>query len=114
MAWADDSAPSLSIPDLITKYALEVNLGQSDRLLLKKIAQCESGSRQFYEDGRLVRGVVDDDDVGAFQTNLRYHAVRAKELDLSLYSTEGNIKYAIQLYKDSGSSSWNASKKCWG
>lgn len=81
--------------------------------ILAKISKCESRTRQFGKDGKVLRGEVNSDDVGLMQINEQYHAKEAKALGLDLESVEGNLAYAKHLYDTEGTKPWNASKKCW-
>lgn len=81
--------------------------------ILVEIARCESNFRQFDKDGNLVRGKVDNADVGVMQINKRYHSDTASKLGLDLHSVEGNVAYAKYLYAKEGTKPWSASKKCW-
>ncbi|MES2060223.1 MAG: hypothetical protein V4438_04300 [Patescibacteria group bacterium] len=114
LAVAEETPTPLSIPELISKLALEANLSQRDVAVFKKIASCESGMRQFDENGKLLRGLVDDRDIGIMQINTFYHGARAKELGLSLYNSEDNIRFGVMLYKDGPEKFWSASEHCWG
>lgn len=82
--------------------------------VLAEIAFCESTMRQYDDNGNVLRGKVDSADVGIMQINQRYHAEKAKELGYDLMTPEGNLGFALYLYKAQGSRPWNASKSCWG
>jgi 3-dehydroquinate dehydratase len=82
--------------------------------LAKSIAFCESTDRQFTKDGEVLRGKKNPKDVGLFQINEDYHLEKAKALGYDIYTTEGNIGYAVWLLKNEGARHWNASRKCWG
>ncbi|MEX0673119.1 MAG: hypothetical protein WDZ82_00240 [Candidatus Paceibacterota bacterium] len=77
------------------------------------VAWCESRVRQYKENGSVLRGYVDSNDVGVMQINERYHLERAEELGYNIYSLEGNLAYAKLLYEDQGLQPWSASKPCW-
>ena len=96
--------------EAIKKY-LEANF--ADTPILIEIARCESEFRQFDKDGKLVRGRVDNADVGVMQINERYHLETAKKMGLNIHTVEGNVAYAKYLYNKSGSTPWNASSACW-
>jgi len=49
---------------------------------------------------------------GIFQI-LKVHDARAKRLGVTRFTAEGNIKIAIDLYLEQGTTPWNASKHCW-
>ena len=86
----------------------------ADTPILAEIARCESEFRQFDKNGQVVRGRVDNADVGVMQINERYHLETAKKLGLNIHTIEGNMAYARVLYEKSGSQPWSASKPCWG
>lgn len=81
---------------------------------LRRICQCESGLRQYGSDGKVLRGVVNPDDVGICQINLKYHQKKALELGEDLFTEAGNIRYAQWLYRQEGSRPWSWSRGCWG
>jgi hypothetical protein len=78
-----------------------------------RIAKCESGLRQYEADGKVVRGVVNPQDVGVFQINEAYHLKQAEEMGYDIYTPEGNIGYALWLMKNGGNRHWNSSRSCW-
>jgi len=86
---------------------------------MEKIAKCESGGKQFYQDGTLVTnknyrdGVHWSTDYGYFQINDYYHLERAEELGLDIMTEQGNKDYALLLFDADGTSHWQASKGCW-
>lgn len=99
-----------SIEDLITKKALASGV---DPILANKIAFCESTMRQFDTTGQVLRGIENSKDVGLFQINEGYHIQESQNAGYDIYTTEGNIDYAIELIKESGVRHWKASQKCW-
>lgn len=86
--------------------------GVDDNLALE-IARCESGLRQYDQDGQVVRGQVNPKDIGVFQVNENYHLKKSLALGLDIYTTRGNIEYAMSLIKKSGDQPWSASRACW-
>lgn len=84
-----------------------------DTPILSKIAFCESTFRQFNEQGDVLRGKVNSRDVGVMQINEFYHLERAQELGLDIYTLEGNMAYAKDLYERKGVSPWVHSSDCW-
>lgn len=78
---------------------------------MKKVAECESGDRQFYDDGSLVRGLRSND-VGRFQINY-VHFETAKNMGIDLKTTQGNAEYALYLYNQKGTQPWYMSEHCW-
>ena len=79
-----------------------------------RIAKCESSLRQFNPQGEVLRGVVNSLDVGIFQLNEYYHLAESKSRGYDIYTTEGNIEYAMHLLETQGTEPWNWSKPCWG
>ena len=75
------------------------------------IAQCESGLRQFYDDGSLV--VSKTNDVGVMQINMKSWKAKADEFGMDLTKTNDNIFFARYLYNLHGLSDWSMSKHCW-
>lgn len=86
----------------------------SDTPVLADIAWCESRVRHLDTRGNILRGEVDSDDIGIMQINTRYHQARADELDLDIYSLDGNLGYAAYLYEKEGTRPWRSSEPCWG
>jgi hypothetical protein len=82
--------------------------------ILKDIAQCESKSRQFNEDGSVHMGEINPLDTGKWQINQKYHLAKSQELGMDIFTLEGNTAYAIYLYETEGTTPWNWSKDCWG
>lgn len=80
---------------------------------LQNIRKCESHNRQFDSNGDVLRGIVNNEDVGEFQINEYYHLSDSKKMGLDIYDTIGNRKYALYLYRTQGTKPWNASKDCW-
>jgi hypothetical protein len=85
---------------------------------LKRICSCEStGSpnnepRQFNKDGSLLKGVVNPNDWGMCQINIKYHKADAEKMGLNLATAKGNKKYAEHLYKTQGAQPWSWSNSC--
>lgn len=75
--------------------------------VLKKIGECESGFRMVPNSGG------NSSAYGIFQI-LKVHDSRAKKMGVSRFTPEGNIKLAISIYLEQGTSPWNASRHCWG
>ena len=81
--------------------------------ILVDIARCESSFRHLTEDGNVLRGKVNNGDVGLMQINEYYHAKTADKLGLDLETLEGNMAYAKYLYNREGGQPWKASSTCW-
>jgi hypothetical protein len=82
--------------------------------VLAEIARCESRFRQFDKNGDILRGKVNDRDIGVMQINEYYHLDSAEKDNINLYTLEGNVVYARKLYEKFGTDPWNSSKACWG
>jgi hypothetical protein len=78
------------------------------------VAQCESHFKQFDADGSVHRGRVNNKDVGVMQINEFYHSKTATSLGIDLYTVEGNLAYARNLYEREGTKPWSSSSPCWG
>lgn len=74
------------------------------------IARCESGLRQFNDDGTPL--VSRTSDVGVMQIN-QVHWERAKTLGIDIYTLEGNVAYASILASSGGTRDWYMSRHCW-
>lgn len=102
----------------VNKYSLtieqQVDIYFSDIPIMKKVAFCESGLRQFNKYGGVLRGEENRDDVGVMQINEYYHNKTADAFEIDLHTLTGNMAYARYLYDKNGTSDWNASKPCWG
>jgi hypothetical protein len=106
-----------------TASALEVHLQKTVEESVKetfpntpvmwRVAKCESGNRQFKDNGEVLRGAVNPLDVGVYQINEKYHLEAAKSLNLDIETLEGNLAYAKLLYEAQGTKPWLASKPCW-
>lgn len=79
---------------------------------LRDIAKCESGIRQYNDDGSVVRGRANPKDVGLLQINEFYHLAASKKLGFNIYTTEGNIAYGKWLYAHEGAKPWSWSAWC--
>lgn len=86
----------------------------SDIPVMVQVARCESTFRHTLADGSVLRGRVDNRDVGVMQINTYYHGDTADQLDLDLESLYDNMAYARYLYEKQGTQPWSASEPCWG
>jgi hypothetical protein len=96
----------VTLSEYVTRYF-------KDTPILAKIAQCESEMRQYDEKGNLLRGRVNDADVGIMQINTYYHGRKAHELGYDLRTVDGNLGFAQWLYDKYGDDPWVHSSKCW-
>ncbi len=85
----------------------------ADEPLLVEIAKCESTMTHITPAGTVVRGRVNQSDIGLMQINEAYHLQRATSLGLDIHTLEGNMAYARYLFEKEGVSPWLSSSKCW-
>ncbi|MEI6058996.1 MAG: hypothetical protein WCP89_04470 [archaeon] len=85
----------------------------ADTPILVDIARCESTFVHYDKNGEIVRGRVNNADVGVMQINEKYHLEDAKKLGYDIHTIEGNVDYAKYLYEKYGADPWSASSKCW-
>ncbi len=85
----------------------------SDIPVMIDIARCESTFRHYDKNGNVLRGVVNKSDIGVMQINTYYHGETAEKKGIDLYTLEGNLAYARDLYKRQGVKPWVHSSKCW-
>lgn len=81
--------------------------------ILAEVARCESTFRHFDEQGRVLRGLKNPQDVGVMQINERFHLDKSLTLETDIYDLIGNLEYARYLYDRKGLEPWRASQKCW-
>lgn len=82
--------------------------------IMIEVARCESTFRQLDDNGEVHRGRVVPQDVGVMQINEYYHLDQALKKNIDIYSLDGNLAYARDLYERQGTTPWNSSKPCWG
>lgn len=105
------TVPLLShTPQTLEEYVREY---YRDEPILAEIARCESHFRHLTVEGEVVRGKVNNFDVGVMQINTAYHGEKAEELGHDLLTLEGNLSYAKDLYKRQGTTPWASSASCW-
>ncbi len=87
----------------------------SDVPIMAEVARCESRFNHLNPTtGTVLRGIVNNSDVGVMQINTYYHGDTARILDLDLHDFEDNMAYARYLYEREGTQPWSASRGCWG
>jgi soluble lytic murein transglycosylase-like protein len=119
-------AQPTSTPDLVAPVSIERKLSAVEQLIVSTsskygihtetalaIAKCESGLTQYEESGEVIRGKVNSLDVGVYQINEKYHLETSEKLGYNIYTTKGNIEYAMWLMKHEGNQHWNSSRPCW-
>ena len=92
---------------------LEIEPVKQIPLELYYVALCESGNRQFDDEGNVIRGKLNPNDIGRWQINETYNGQQARELGYDIYTDEGNYLMAMYLYRKNGLSDWGWSKSCW-
>lgn len=110
---AGDVAPRSFIPVAVAEAPIEDD-GFVGYPTLKRICTCESGLTHYTENGEVLRGMVNNRDIGICQINEYYHEKEIEALGIDIYTREGNINFAKHLYDKQGSAPWVWSKKCWG
>lgn len=112
MAFAPE-IPTLSQKELVLiklfQIGIENGLSLKDIKILKSIAECESGLVHYKNNGEILKGYKNPNDSGLFQINAVAHA----NADIDFTTLDGNIQYAIQLYKKNGTRDWRYSRACW-
>jgi hypothetical protein len=76
------------------------------------VAECESGFRQYNQDGSVLRGGYGGSMIGLFQLHEKYHRPAAEAMGLDIDSLFGNIAYAKHLYQTEGLDPWLDSLTC--
>ena len=79
-----------------------------------QVAFCESSLREYdpnSPDG-LLHGIVDHDDLGLFQINVKYNAGELSATTTDITTAHGNIMFAKYLFDKNGLSPWSASRHC--
>lgn len=85
----------------------------ADAPVMVEIARCESSFRHTNSNGEVLRGIANNKDVGIMQINEYFHLEKSVDLNIDIYSIEGNLEFARYLYEKQGTQPWKASKKCW-
>jgi len=86
---------------------------------LLPVCGCESGGtatstpKQFNDDGTVLHGKQNKNDIGMCQINKYWNGDDAKRLGFDIYTEEGNIKMANYLFDTQGFKPWGASRSCW-
>ncbi len=102
-----DVSTMMSTEQYVRKYFKDIPI-------MIQVARCESTFRQLDDDGEVHRGRVVPQDVGVMQINEYYHLDQALKKNIDIYSLDGNLSYARDLYEREGTTPWNSSKPCWG
>ena len=83
-----------------------------DAKIMLGIAKCESGARQYDENGVVI---VNEKtfDYGALQIN-QMHIPEALKMGLDVFTLDGNLRFGKHLLDTQGLKSWRSSLRCWG
>ena len=86
-------------------------------VVLPIIAECESGGKQFEDDGKTpLKNKQGSSAIGKYQILATLHEERAKKLGHDIRTEEGNEAYARLLFAESHTTHWEAdpsSRACW-
>lgn len=102
-----DISTMMSTEQYVRKYFKDIPI-------MIEVARCESTFRQLDDNGEVHRGRVVPEDVGVMQINEYYHLDQALKKNIDIYSLDGNLAYARDLYEREGTTPWNSSRPCWG
>lgn len=81
--------------------------------VLVRIADCESQFRQYDQNGKPFYNEKGSSAVGVMQIMSSIHRAQATKMGMDILTLEGNLAYAQYLYREEGTSPWDASKSCW-
>ena len=95
---------------ILQEAVKEQKLDQTDLIVLQAIA-CTESNGNHYKKGCLLRGRRNFKAVGLFQIDERFHKKTALALGHDIYTPEGNISYAVELYKKEGIKPWQTNEK---
>ncbi|MFA5021549.1 MAG: peptidoglycan-binding protein [Patescibacteria group bacterium] len=104
MAQDDTSTTTATttLPTLVqTEAAVRSYFAQIPAMI--SIAKCESGFRQYTSNGTPLHN---HQYVGVFQIDENIHADFASSLGMDIYTLDGNLAYAKNLYDNSGTKPW--------
>lgn len=96
-----DPIPAISTP---AEIELAVKMIFADAPIMISVAKCESGFRQFNNDGTPLVGYGRY--TGVFQIDKNIHAEYAKSLGMDIETIDGNLAYARRLYDQKGAQPW--------
>ncbi len=85
----------------------------SDIPIMAEVSRCESSFRQTNTNGKVLRGLKNNKDVGVMQVNEYFHLQTAKKMNIDLHTLDGNLAYARHLYDKKGTRDWMPSSPCW-
>jgi hypothetical protein len=76
---------------------------------LQRVALCESGGKQFRENGKVIMSPTHD--AGILQINVPIHRQAALNMGYDIFTLEGNIGYGMHLYRTEGLRPWVCARK---
>lgn len=82
-----------------------------DAPIMLSVAKCESGIKQFNQDGTVKENKTTED-FGLFQIHSS-HLKEAQALGLDVRTLAGNVSFARRLYDEQGLKPWKSSQSCW-
>jgi hypothetical protein len=85
----------------------------ADAPVMVRVAQCESGFRQFDSSGAVLHGGTNNQMIGVFQLYDSVHRQAAAALGFNIDTILGNVSYARYLYDQEGTDPWMSSFPCW-
>ena len=110
---SDVSRPIEKEPVKIEEKIKDVQPHKVFPMKLQAICTCESGWKHYDENGKVLRGRINPDDIGICQINQNYWGDDAERLGLDIFTEEGNKKMAEWIYEKYGDNPWNWSRACW-
>lgn len=81
--------------------------------IMRAIAYCESGTRQYDKDGKVLISKLGTDDRGIFQIHAPIWLEKSKELGYDIHTIEGDVLMAKYILETQGHNAWKPSKDCW-
>ena len=101
----------------VTTYAKEEVRIEVDKTaeVMERVAQCESGGRQYDKNGRVIinKNTNGSVDYGMYQLNDRVWGAKATELGFDIMTEKGNRDMAYWLFRNKGTAIWTHSHACW-
>ncbi len=82
------------------------HLPEESALAILRIVRRQSGFNQFGENGKPYRNPANPSKVGVMQIDDSIWSERARELEYNLYEMDGNLRFALWLYKEQGFAPW--------
>lgn len=86
--------------------------------VLLPVCGCESVGnpnatpQQFHQDGSVIRGIINPQDIGMCQINEHYWLEESLALGYDIYTAEGNARMANHILETQGIEAWRWSNGC--